>query len=193
MKRLLIHLRPHPPALPPPFTPTRAILIASVSSRSHLILPLCHETLTHAHAPTFPCLPLPPFPPPTCHPDHAGGVPVCGAAGGCSDAAGRAAGWVVLFFDDWIRLQRFMPQPQRNACAEPNACRACCHRTLTLPLPYRPQRRTALNAVPPSMPYRRAGKFGGLFASLPSPLISGLFCVMFGLIAAGKCWKRIQI
>lgn len=29
------------------------------------------------------------------------------------------------------------------------------------------------------------GKFGGLFASLPSPLISGLFCIMFGLIAAG--------
>lgn len=28
------------------------------------------------------------------------------------------------------------------------------------------------------------GKFGGLFASLPSPLISGLFCIMFGLIAA---------
>lgn len=29
------------------------------------------------------------------------------------------------------------------------------------------------------------GKFGGLFASLPSPMISGLFCIVFGLIAAG--------
>ncbi|KAI8476384.1 MAG: permease family-domain-containing protein [Monoraphidium minutum] len=28
------------------------------------------------------------------------------------------------------------------------------------------------------------GKFGGLFASIPPPLISGLFCIMFGLIAA---------
>jgi len=34
------------------------------------------------------------------------------------------------------------------------------------------------------------GKFGGLFASLPSPLISGLFCIVFGLIAAGECgWQ----
>ena len=28
------------------------------------------------------------------------------------------------------------------------------------------------------------GKFGGLFASLPRPLISGLFCIVFGIIAA---------
>lgn len=28
------------------------------------------------------------------------------------------------------------------------------------------------------------GKFGGLFASLPPPLISGLFCIVFGMIAA---------
>ena len=30
----------------------------------------------------------------------------------------------------------------------------------------------------------RAGKFGGIFASLPQAMVSGLFCVMFGLIAA---------
>ncbi len=29
-----------------------------------------------------------------------------------------------------------------------------------------------------------AGKFGGIFASLPQAMVSGLFCVMFGLIAA---------
>jgi len=29
-----------------------------------------------------------------------------------------------------------------------------------------------------------AGKFGGLFASMPQAMVSGLFCVMFGLIAA---------
>jgi xanthine/uracil permease len=28
------------------------------------------------------------------------------------------------------------------------------------------------------------GKFGGLFASVPHPLMSGLFCIVFGLIAA---------
>lgn len=26
------------------------------------------------------------------------------------------------------------------------------------------------------------GKFGALFASLPTPIVGGLFCVMFGLI-----------
>ena len=31
---------------------------------------------------------------------------------------------------------------------------------------------------------RCAGKFGGLFASLPQAMVSGLFCIMFGLIAA---------
>jgi hypothetical protein len=30
-----------------------------------------------------------------------------------------------------------------------------------------------------------AGKFGGLFASLPNAMVSGLFCVMFGCICAG--------
>lgn len=29
-----------------------------------------------------------------------------------------------------------------------------------------------------------AGKFGGLFASLPQAMVSGLFCVMFSIIAA---------
>lgn len=29
------------------------------------------------------------------------------------------------------------------------------------------------------------GKFGGLFASLPNAMVSGLFCVMFGCICAG--------
>lgn len=29
-----------------------------------------------------------------------------------------------------------------------------------------------------------AGKFGSIFASLPQAMVSGLFCVMFGLIAA---------
>ena len=29
-----------------------------------------------------------------------------------------------------------------------------------------------------------AGKFGAIFASLPQAMVSGLFCVMFGLIAA---------
>lgn len=29
-----------------------------------------------------------------------------------------------------------------------------------------------------------AGKFGGLFASLPNAMVSGLFCVMFGIICA---------
>ena len=29
-----------------------------------------------------------------------------------------------------------------------------------------------------------AGKFGGLFASIPSPIVGGLFCVMFGIIVA---------
>ena len=29
-----------------------------------------------------------------------------------------------------------------------------------------------------------AGKFGGLFASMPLAMVGGLFCVMFGLIAA---------
>jgi hypothetical protein len=29
-----------------------------------------------------------------------------------------------------------------------------------------------------------AGKFGGLFASMPQAMVSGLFCVMFSLIAA---------
>ena len=38
----------------------------------------------------------------------------------------------------------------------------------------------------PHHPTRCAGKFGGLFASLPPPLVSGLFCIMFGLIAAGE-------
>ncbi|BBN14026.1 hypothetical protein Mp_6g08300 [Marchantia polymorpha subsp. ruderalis] len=28
------------------------------------------------------------------------------------------------------------------------------------------------------------GKFGGIFASIPEPMISGVFCVMFGIIAA---------
>ena len=28
------------------------------------------------------------------------------------------------------------------------------------------------------------GKFGGLFASIPKPMVSGLFCVLFGIIAA---------
>ena len=38
---------------------------------------------------------------------------------------------------------------------------------------------------PPSPPRPvRAGKFGGLFASLPQAMVSGLFCIMFGLIAA---------
>lgn len=27
------------------------------------------------------------------------------------------------------------------------------------------------------------GKFGALFASLPTPIVGGLFCVMFGMIA----------
>lgn len=31
-----------------------------------------------------------------------------------------------------------------------------------------------------------AGKFGGLFASLPAAMVSGLFCVMFGCICAGE-------
>jgi hypothetical protein len=30
-----------------------------------------------------------------------------------------------------------------------------------------------------------SGKFGGLFASLPNAMVSGLFCVMFGCICAG--------
>ena len=29
-----------------------------------------------------------------------------------------------------------------------------------------------------------AGKFGGIFASLPQAMVSGLFCIMFGLISA---------
>lgn len=31
-----------------------------------------------------------------------------------------------------------------------------------------------------------SGKFGGLFASLPNAMVSGLFCVMFGCICAGE-------
>ena len=34
------------------------------------------------------------------------------------------------------------------------------------------------------MPRACAGKFGGLFASLPQAMVSGLFCVMFSIIAA---------
>jgi hypothetical protein len=30
----------------------------------------------------------------------------------------------------------------------------------------------------------RAGKFGGIFASLPQAMVSGIFCIMFGLISA---------
>lgn len=30
-----------------------------------------------------------------------------------------------------------------------------------------------------------AGKFGGLFASMPQAMVSGLFAVMFGIIAGG--------
>ncbi len=37
------------------------------------------------------------------------------------------------------------------------------------------------------------GKFGGLFASLPGPLISGLFCIVLGLISAGGSLVWIQI
>lgn len=35
-----------------------------------------------------------------------------------------------------------------------------------------------------------AGKFGGLFASLPNAMVSGLFCVMFGCICAGAWGVR---
>lgn len=44
---------------------------------------------------------------------------------------------------------------------------------------------TCTSSAPPSPLALRPGKFGGLFASIPSPLISGLFMIVFGLIAAG--------
>jgi xanthine/uracil permease len=38
------------------------------------------------------------------------------------------------------------------------------------------------------LPLLLQGKFGGLFASLPAAMVSGLFCVMFGCICAGERW-----
>jgi xanthine/uracil permease len=40
-----------------------------------------------------------------------------------------------------------------------------------------------LHAVPAAAAVQ--GKFGGLFASMPGAMVSGLFCVMFGCICAG--------
>jgi hypothetical protein len=36
------------------------------------------------------------------------------------------------------------------------------------------------------------GKFGGLFASMPGAMVSGLFCVMFGCICAGAANSQQQ-